>query len=169
MRSQAEQAEIDEWGDLLFASLTHQRVDMAEQAVAGAEAWVNRTYQLQPDGEALQQDRAFVAYLKARLALAQGNLPESLAWFEHAMVLDKFYRNNPHYLYTHARGCWRLCRGADADSSRCKASGAGWLLARASCSGARGSGPRQSANGARCCRLRQMPQEMPSRIWTCWS
>ncbi len=52
MRSQAEQAEIDEWGDLLFASLTHQRVDMAEQAVAGAEAWVNRTYQLQPDGEA---------------------------------------------------------------------------------------------------------------------
>ena len=100
MRSQAEQGEIDEWGDLLFASLTYQRVDRAEQAVAGAEAWVNRTYQLQPEDEALQQDRAFVAYLKARLALAQGNLPLSLAWFEHAMVMDNFYRNNPQYLYT---------------------------------------------------------------------
>ena len=100
MQRLAEQGALDEWGDLLFTSLTYQQLALADQAVAGAEAWVNRTHPRQLDSEGAQRDQAFVAYMKARLALARGHQAESVAWFEHAMTLDKFYRENPQYFYT---------------------------------------------------------------------
>ena len=101
MRDMAASADLDLWGDALFASIYHERLADAALAVQGAEAWVNQTHRNQLDGEEAKRDQAFVAYLQARLALAQGQVAESVAWFEHAATLDPFYHDNPQYLYTH--------------------------------------------------------------------
>jgi hypothetical protein len=93
--------DIDRWGDLLFAALDQQRIDEAQNAVREAETWVNRHHHLNMASEDAKRDLAYVAYLKARLAASQGNGPEALAWYEHASMLEPFYRGNPQYVYTH--------------------------------------------------------------------
>ncbi len=101
MRMLAETGGIDIWGDALFASLSAGHLDEAAAAVRGAELWVNRTHAGAFTTDDARHDLAFLAYLKARLAVAQANPVESAAWFEQAMALDPFYAENPHYLYTH--------------------------------------------------------------------
>lgn len=111
----AEDGEIDRWGDALFAALQQHELAAAERAVRGAEAWVNRQHAGKLDSEEAKRDQAYVAFLKARLVVDQaqaepgktgagktgaGKVAEGLAWFEHAAMLDPFYRKNPQYLYT---------------------------------------------------------------------
>ncbi len=97
----ADEKSVDAWGDALFAALDKRRFDDADRAVQEAEAFVNRTYQGDLLSEEAKRDQAFVAYLRARLAAARQNGREALAWFQHAGTLDRFYRENPQYLYTH--------------------------------------------------------------------
>jgi hypothetical protein len=93
--------ELDPWGDVLFAALDKQRTTDAQAAIQSAEAWVNRRHREALNTEEAKRDQAFVAYLKARAAAAQGNGPEALAWQQFAAAQDPFYRHNPQYVYTH--------------------------------------------------------------------
>jgi len=101
MRDLAASGDLDQWGDVLFASVYHEQFTDAALAISGAEARLNQAHSQQFTSEEAKRDQAFVAYLKARLALAQGQATESVAWYEHAMMLDNFYLDNPQYLYTH--------------------------------------------------------------------
>lgn len=96
-----EEGMVDSWGDALFAALDKRRFEDADLAIQGAEAFVNRTFQGDLTTEAARGDQGFVAYLRSRLAAARGQGREALAWFQHAGMLDPFYRHNPQYLYTH--------------------------------------------------------------------
>jgi tetratricopeptide (TPR) repeat protein len=93
--------ELDPWGDVLFAALDKRRFAEAQEAIQSAEAWVNHRHRGALDSEEAKRDGAFVAYLKARQAAAQGQGPEALAWQQFAAALDPFYRHNPQYVYTH--------------------------------------------------------------------
>lgn len=95
------EGELDPWGDALFASLDKRRFADADLAIQGAEAYVNGTHQGNLASGEAKRDAAFVAYLRARLAAAHGEGRQALAWFQHAAVLDPFYRTSPQYLYTH--------------------------------------------------------------------
>jgi tetratricopeptide (TPR) repeat protein len=95
------QGELDPWGDALFAALDKRRWADADLAIAGAEAYVNRTHQGNMASEEAKRDQAFVSYLRARLAAGKQESREALAWWQHAAALDPFYRHNPQYLYTH--------------------------------------------------------------------
>ncbi len=93
--------ELDPWGDALFAALDKQRYEVAQQAVQSAEGWVNRHHRADMTSEDAKRDQGFVAYLRARQSAALGKGAEALAWYEHASMLDPFYRQNPQYVYTH--------------------------------------------------------------------
>jgi hypothetical protein len=97
----AASGELDPWGDALFAALDKQCYHDAQLAVQSAEDWINRQHRDALAGEDARRDQAFVAYLKARQASAQDRPVEALAWYEHASMLDPFYRQNPQYVYTH--------------------------------------------------------------------
>lgn len=95
------EGELDPWGDALFAALDKRRFADADLAIQGAEAFVNHTHQGARSSDEAKRDAAFVAYLRSRLAAARSDGREALAWFQHAAMLDPFYRTSPQYLYTH--------------------------------------------------------------------
>ncbi len=90
-----------DWGDLTIVCVNHDKLTLAEQAVSAADALTIRHWSGQLDAVDARRDQAYVAFMKARLALAQGHVTESVAWFKHAMMLDTHYQTNPQYLYTH--------------------------------------------------------------------
>ena len=101
LRALAAAGDIDDWGDYFLTALRFDQFDAAAEALAQAEHTLNRMVQAGlADAEAKAQ-RAQIAYLRARYALAHGDVAESMAWTEHAMASDRFFANNPAYFYTH--------------------------------------------------------------------
>ncbi|HRI56988.1 MAG TPA: hypothetical protein PK170_07820 [Anaerolineae bacterium] len=104
---------IDFWSDLVWAGIRCNDHAYAQRGLAGAERWVNHTYQGAFDTDAAQRDLALLASLKARYTLACGQYAEAVAWYEHAMTLDEPYSSNPSLLYRHL-----VNAGAYAEASR---------------------------------------------------
>ena len=75
------------------------RLDVAQSAIRETEQAVNRAVAGSNDDQSIRLLRAQLAYLKAHLALAQGNLGECMAWAEHAMATSDFFKQNPGYFY----------------------------------------------------------------------
>jgi len=101
LRTLAAAGDIDDWGDFFLTALRFDRVDAAADALEQAEHALNRMVQAGLDDEEAKAQRAQIAYLRARYALATGNIADSLAWSEYAMASDRFYANNPAFFYTH--------------------------------------------------------------------
>ena len=101
LRALAASGDIDDWGDFFLTALRFDRVDAAADALEQAEHALNRMVQAGLDDEEAKAQRAQIAYLRARYALATGNIADSLAWSEYAMASDRFYANNPAFFYTH--------------------------------------------------------------------
>ena len=101
LRALAAAGDIDDWGDFFLTALRFDRVDAAADALEQAEHALNRMVQAGLDDEEAKAQRAQIAYLRARYALATGNIADSLAWSEYAMASDRFYANNPAFFYTH--------------------------------------------------------------------
>ncbi len=101
LRTLAAAGDIDDWGDFFLTALRFDRLDAAAEALAQAEHSLNRMVQSGLDDEEAKAQRAQIAYLRARYALATDNVAECLAWTEHAMASDRFYANNPAFFYTH--------------------------------------------------------------------
>ena len=95
----AHSGNLDAWSDAFFAANRMGDAQRAQTYIEQAERWVSHTHQLAFDTDAARRDQALLAYLKARHAVAQKNGAEALAWYEHAMALDEFYRSEPSYLY----------------------------------------------------------------------
>lgn len=100
LRALAATGVLDDWGDMLFIALDHNRLEDAVDAVRQADAMLNKLLNQEQDPEVANVYRGYVAILKSRLALAQGNIQESMAWFEHAAAMDKRHRNHPQPFYT---------------------------------------------------------------------
>lgn len=101
LRTLAAAGDIDDWGDFFLTALRFDRLESAAEALTQAEHTLNRMVQDGLDDEEAKGQRAQIAYLRARYALATGDVVESLAWAEHAMASDRFFANNPAYFYTH--------------------------------------------------------------------
>ncbi|HRW47365.1 MAG: hypothetical protein M9936_12490 [Caldilinea sp.] len=101
LRSLAAAGDIDDWGDFFLTALRFDRLDTAAEALDQAEHTLNRMVQAGLGDEEAKAQRAQIAYLRARYALATDNVAESLAWTEHAMASDRFFANNPAFFYTH--------------------------------------------------------------------
>lgn len=93
--------DIDAWMDVLFVALRCDDLARARSSIDAGEQWINRTYQLAYDTPEARRDMALLSTMKARLAVAEGRAADALAWFQHAMTLDDFYRNNPSFMYRH--------------------------------------------------------------------
>lgn len=101
LRTLAAAGDIEDWGDYFLTALRFDRLDAAAEALDQAEHALNRMVQGGLGDEETKAQRAQIAYLRARYALAQGDVAECLAWSEHAMASDRFFANNPAYFYTH--------------------------------------------------------------------
>jgi len=101
LRSLAAEGDIDDWSDFFLTALRCDRVETAADALEQAEHTLNRMVLGGLEDEEAKAQRAQIAYLRARYALATGNLRDSLAWSEHAMASDRFFADNPAYFYTH--------------------------------------------------------------------
>lgn len=92
---------IDGWMDVLFVALRCNDLARARSSIDAGEQWINRTYQLAYDTPDARRDMALLSTMKARLAIAEGRAADALAWYQHAMTLDDFYRTNPSFMYRH--------------------------------------------------------------------
>ncbi len=107
LHAMAADEENGDWGDLLFAALRVRQFAAAQSAVEAAERWVEKTYggekQVQKQDQERDRDaaieRAYVAFLRARLAVGQGQPGEALRWFGQAVQLDPDYGDNPQSIY----------------------------------------------------------------------
>lgn len=95
----ARTGDIGQWHDLVMNALRYNRIDVAQAALRETEHAVNRGVTELSDDQDIRLVRAQLAYLKAHLALAQGNLAECMAWAEHAMATSDFFKQNPGYFY----------------------------------------------------------------------
>lgn len=101
LQALAADGDLDQWSDLVFAAIEARRLDVAHAAIQGGEGWLNHRYQGQFTDAESKRDQAFLAYLRARVALADTQVSESVAWYQHASMLDSFFAENPQFLYTH--------------------------------------------------------------------
>lgn len=91
--------DIDDWAELFSAAVQSGDYAAGRRSLEQAERWVNHTHQAALDTPAARRDQAILANMKARFAVDQNNFREAVAWYEHAMALDDYYRQNPSNLY----------------------------------------------------------------------
>jgi len=101
LRTLAAAGDIDDWGDFILTALRFDRLEAAADALQQAEHTLGRMVVAGLDDKEAQAQRAQIAYLRARYALATGEISDSLAWTEYAMASDHFFADHPAYFYTH--------------------------------------------------------------------
>ncbi len=100
-RTEREDTDIADWGQLV---ITHLRLGQIEAAIAAVEetaAWMEREFELGIVGPEEQPEwRGYVATLWADIALRQRDWEAATQHFDRALALDEMYQNNPHLFYT---------------------------------------------------------------------
>lgn len=87
------------WAGFAFAALQQGAPEATQAAVAHLDSWYNQRWGQEQTAPEARVAASNIAYAKARIAADLGQGAEALAWYEHAMMLNEDYRENPGSMY----------------------------------------------------------------------